>query len=93
MTSDATAIRLTWADGSVTQVANRDLRLACRCALCVDEMSHQPVLDPASVPAAIHAEELRLIGNYALGVTWSDGHSTGFFPYKAIRSLAAKAAS
>lgn len=81
-------IHLHWSDGRTTSVANRTLRLACGCALCVDEMTHKPILDPDRVPADIHAEELRTIGNYALGISWSDGHNTGFFPYKTIVALA-----
>lgn len=83
-------IHLHWSDGSTTSVANRALRLACGCALCIDEMSHKPILEPERVPLDIHAEELRTIGNYALGITWSDGHSTGFFPYKTIVAMTAK---
>jgi Mrp family chromosome partitioning ATPase/DUF971 family protein len=85
-------IHLHWPDGTTTSVENRALRLACSCALCVDEMTHQPILDPDRVPADIHATELRTIGNYALGITWSDGHATGFFPYKTIKSLAEEGA-
>jgi ATP-binding protein involved in chromosome partitioning len=48
------------------------------------------VLDPATVPADIHARELWTIGNYALGVSWSDGHATGYFPFQTIRDLAAQ---
>ena len=33
-----------------------------------------------------------MVGNYALAVTWSDGHSTGLYPYRTIKSLAAEAA-
>ncbi len=88
--STPTHIRLRWSNGDSASVTNRALRLACSCALCVDEMSRQPTLDPAAVPEDIHAEELRTIGNYALGITWSDGHSTGFFPFKTIRELAAQ---
>jgi len=83
-----THIELHWSDGRVERVANRTLRLACTCALCVDEMSRRPVLDPDAVPDDIHATELRTIGNYALGINWSDGHSTGFFPYKLIAEMA-----
>lgn len=81
-------IHLHWSDGRTTSVANRTLRLACGCALCVDEMTHKPILDPDRVPADIRALELRTIGNYALGISWSDGHNTGFFPYKTIVALA-----
>ena len=85
-----THIELHWSDGRVERVPNRVLRLACSCALCVDEMSRAPVLDPATVPADIHAVELWTIGNYALGVSWSDGHATGYFPFQTIRDLAVR---
>ena len=85
---DGEAITLRWEGGDVVRVANRALRLACGCALCIDEMTRHPILDADSVATGICAEEVRIIGNYAIGVTWSDGHSTGFFPYKAIRRLA-----
>jgi DUF971 family protein len=83
-----THIELHWSDGRVERVANRELRLACGCALCVDEMSRVPLLDPDTVPEDIHAEEVWTIGNYALGIAWSDGHATGFFPFQTIHQLA-----
>lgn len=86
-----THIELHWSDGRVERVANRELRLACGCALCVDEMSRVPLLDPDTVPADIHAEEVWTIGNYALGIAWSDGHATGFFPFQTIHQLAGAA--
>jgi ATP-binding protein involved in chromosome partitioning len=85
---DADRITLTWPDNDVIHVDNRALRLACKCALCIDEMSNTPILDPASIPADIHAEEIVPIGNYAIMVTWSDGHNTGFYPYRQLRELA-----
>lgn len=85
-----THVELHWRDGRSERVPNRTLRLACGCALCVDEMSRAPVLDPATVPEDIQALELWTIGNYALGVSWSDGHATGYFPFQTIRELAAR---
>ena len=78
-----------WPGGETVSVPNATLRKACSCAVCVDEMTHAPILDPASVPEDIHALKIGAIGNYAITVEWSDGHNTGFFPYKTIRALAA----
>lgn len=86
---DAKTITLTWADtGETVTVSNAALRRACSCALCVDEMTRAPLLDPKSIPMDIHAEKVGIIGNYAITVDWSDGHNTGFFPYNTIRDLA-----
>ncbi|VGO17993.1 P-loop NTPase [Pontiella sulfatireligans] len=85
---DAKTITLTWPDGETSTVSNTALRRACSCALCVDEMTRAPLLDPKSIPMDIHAEKVGIIGNYAIMVDWSDGHNTGFFPYSTIRELA-----
>ncbi|MBN2161429.1 MAG: P-loop NTPase [Pontiellaceae bacterium] len=91
ITFDAKTITLKWPDGETATVSNAALRRACSCALCVDEMTRKPLLDPGSVPMDIHAEKVGIIGNYAITVDWSDGHNTGFFPYTVIRELSAKA--
>lgn len=85
---DAESITLSWSTGETATVPNGVLRRACGCALCIDEMTRAPLLDPASIPADIHAEKIGAIGNYAITVDWSDGHNTGFFPYSTIRDLA-----
>jgi len=85
---DASAITLKWPDGETISVPNVALRKACSCANCIDEMTHAPTLDPKSIPEDIRALKVGTIGNYAITVDWSDGHNTGFFPYKTIRELA-----
>ena len=88
---DDRAITLRWADGKTVSVANRELRISCRCAHCVNEYTGERTADPAAVAADIRAKEVRTVGNYALSITWSDGHSTGLFPYSTIERLAAAA--
>jgi DUF971 family protein len=79
-------ISFKWPDGHVTSYAARDLRLACRCAACVEETSGRPLLDPAAVPASIRANHMELMGQYAVSITWSDGHSTGIFNFRDLRA-------
>lgn len=77
-----------WVVGEVERrVPARALRLSCPCAMCVEEMSGRPLLDPASVPADIAPSAIQLVGAYGLGVTWSDGHSTGIFPWHRLWAL------
>lgn len=64
----------------VQQVWPAELRRACRCALCVDEMTGRMILDPASVEETVAPVSIRAVGNYAVEVIWSDGHPS-LYPY------------
>ena len=90
---DAERITLRWADGRTVSVPNRELRASCRCAHCINEFTGERTADPGAIPHDIQAKEVRTVGNYALSITWSDGHSTGLFPYPAIEQMAAVAAA
>ena len=79
-------ITFKWPDGHVTIYPARDLRLACRCASCIEEMSGRPILDPATVPPTIRANSMELAGQYAVIITWSDGHSTGIYNFRDLRA-------
>ena len=87
---DVKHVILTWEDGTTTQIDHRTLRASCECAVCVDEFTGEPTLDISSIPEDIHPLQVGTVGNYALSVEWSDGHTTGFFPYTRIRELAKK---
>ena len=65
------------------------VRRACRCAACVDERTGRPRLDPASVSEAIAPTSVAEQGNYAVAITWSDGHASGIFTYAQLGELAA----
>jgi Mrp family chromosome partitioning ATPase/DUF971 family protein len=76
-------------NGKEIRVANKTLRVSCQCALCVNEFTGQPLLNPDSVPEDIKVESFATLGNYALGIVWSDGHSSGIFPWEHIKRVAA----
>ena len=82
------ALGIDWADGETSVIPLRDIRLACGCAVCRDELTGAPLLDPDSVPADIRAYRIAPVGNYALTFDWSDSHSTGIFPWEMLRALA-----
>jgi ATP-binding protein involved in chromosome partitioning len=78
-------ITLKWGDGHETIYNARDLRLACRCASCVEETSGKPLLDPASIPPTIRAKHIELVGQYAMSIEWTDGHNTGIYNFRDLR--------
>jgi ATP-binding protein involved in chromosome partitioning len=78
-------ITFKWQDGHETVYTSRHLRLACRCAGCVEETSGQALLDPKTVPATITAKGIELIGQYAIQIEWSDNHSTGIYNFRDLR--------
>lgn len=80
-------LTITWTNGRVQNIPVRDLRLKCPCAVCVDEFTGQPLLDPNSVPLDILPKRIKSVGRYAFTVEWSDGHSTGIFSYDYILNV------
>jgi ATP-binding protein involved in chromosome partitioning len=80
-------LAIVWADGSERRYSVRDLRLACPCATCRDEMTGERILDPARVPDDIRPVNLSSVGNYGLKIRWSDGHDTGIYSYDRLREL------
>ena len=80
-------LAITWQDGHESVYPVRELRLACGCAVCVDEWTGEERLDPASVPADVRPLKLESVGRYALQIQWSDGHETGIYPYRRLRAL------
>jgi DUF971 family protein len=87
---DAKAVTLKWANGRLWKVGNKELRASCQCALCINEMTGEKTLDVSKIRPDIAATQVMPLGNYAIGVTWNDGHSSGIYPYKRIEELAVK---
>ena len=82
------AVTRPWTDGEVSNLSAKYLRVNCACAECVEEWTNRKLLDPATVPANIQAEDYLMVGKYAVQFLWSDGHYTGIYPFDMLRSLA-----
>jgi len=84
---DARTLSVLWEDGHRNDFDVRDLRLNCHCALCREEMSGRPLLDPKSVRADIAPRTISSVGNYAIQIAWNDGHNTGIDTFTHLRAL------
>ncbi len=76
-----------WGDGCECLYSYRELRLFCACARCVDEWSGKPILKPMEVADDIRVTGWSRTGHYGIGLTFSDGHSTGIYTLKRLREL------
>ncbi len=83
---DERELHITWADGHRTVYATRYLREVCPCAACVNELTGERMLNPKSVRPDIRADEIALVGRYAVKFRWSDGHSTGIYTFQRLRA-------
>lgn len=84
----STEMAIVWDNGESTIVPYTELRYQCRCAVCVDEWTHERKITRESVKADIRPTKVEIVGKYAIQITWSDGHSTGIYPYSLLHDVA-----
>jgi DUF971 family protein len=72
---------------STVSVSSYELRVNCRCAVCVEEFTGRVLLDKTKVPVTVRPQNMNRIGRYAISVDWSDGHKS-LYPFKSIVKLA-----
>ena len=83
-----TEIVIRWDDGAETRHDARRMRLACRCAQCVEEWSGKRLIESSKVPWPLHCLAIEMVGNYGLRFTWSDGHDLGIVRLRELRASA-----
>ena len=79
----ARRLSISWDDSHLSVFPLDYLRSWCPCAGC---QGHDPVahfLDLRDQDLT-HIEG---VGNYALGLTWADGHSTGIYSFRMLRGV------
>jgi DUF971 family protein len=88
-------LSIIWQDGHQSVYRFEDLRAACPCAECqgTHETSGAAAKDPLDLnlplrsDAATKLDSLEQVGNYALQITWQDGHRFGIYTWEYLRSL------
>jgi DUF971 family protein len=87
-------VEITWSDGHTSRYDFVYLRDQCPCAVCNDERAKKEKVSPnasASVlpmfkPRAT-AKAAKAVGNYAIQIDFSDGHSTGIYSFSHLREI------
>ncbi len=90
-------IMINWSDETVSQWTSDELRKICPCATCREkrrgesqraiDTTKPPMLPVLSAAEAqpMRIESMRPVGNYAYGISFSDGHSSGVFLFDLLR--------
>ena len=79
----ARSLEIHWSDGAKISYPHEIIRGYCPCATC---QGHSGTI--RFVPGGdLELRDIEQVGNYALGLTWSDGHSSGIYSFRYLRSL------
>jgi DUF971 family protein len=91
-------VDIAWADGHSSHYDFTYLRDQCPCATCNDERGKKEAMPVATTNLLSspllpmykpkpRAQAATQVGNYAIQISFSDGHSTGIFSYDYLRTL------
>lgn len=90
-------LRIDWSDGRVSRYSLAFLRKRCPCATCRTTRQEKSVIPahtglsltvlPAGIDRATVFADAKLVGNYAIQITWADGHSTGIYDFRYLRVI------
>ena len=85
----ARALLVEWMDGTVHRIPFDVLRRSCPCAECRGEMGRPGRFDddPQLRPGEDELADIHLVGGYAVGARFADGHSTGIYTFELLRRL------
>jgi DUF971 family protein len=83
----SSTVRIIWSDGREDVLTAAVLRRACPCASCVNEWTGEKMLKDENVSDETGFGSMSLVGRYAINFVFSDGHNTGLFTFKTLRSL------
>jgi DUF971 family protein len=79
----ARVMEIEFADGHVGRYPHESLRGYCPCAQC---QGHNGPIH--FVPGGdLELVDIAEVGNYALSLTWGDGHRTGIYSFRYLREL------
>lgn len=87
------SLTVTWADGLSRTLPLTLVRQNCPCAECRAAREERAANPLAIVPGVVREADMvvalaaELVGQYALRIRWRDGHDTGIYDFRLLRSL------
>jgi DUF971 family protein len=90
--SKSRGIQIDWKDGHKSDYTLVYLRDRCPCAACTGAHGTPARPKTENTPFPMFQPRLRMesiepVGNYAIRIVWSDGHSTGIYSFEHFRKI------
>ena len=90
--SKSKGIKIDWKDAHHSDYGLQYLRDKCPCAACTGAHGTPPRQPGAASPFQMYKPALKMlgvepVGNYAIRINWSDGHSSGIYSYEHLRRI------
>jgi DUF971 family protein len=80
-----------WHDESESSISLKYLRDECPCAGCKGETvllkTFRPPSPPIALPGMYEIKNIETVGDYAIQITWKDGHNTGIYSWDYLMDL------
>jgi len=82
-------LELHWSDQPIQKISLINLRRNCPCAICLkqkeeDDGRHFKMYRQDEITIA----NINVVGQYALSISWKDGHNTGIYEFSLLKKLA-----
>lgn len=89
--AESRQLQVTWEGGRQSRLDYDTLRGYCPCAGCQGHLVREVRFRPPRRP--VEPVGIEPVGNYAISIVWSDGHSTGIYRFDFLLEIEALAAT
>ena len=88
---DKSFLEIIWENGTTSTIRLKYLRDECPCATCKGETvllkTYRPPVKKMITPEMYMIKNIEVVGEYAIQITWKDGHNTGIYTYEYLKQL------
>lgn len=84
-------LEIIWEDERTSTLYLKYLRDECPCATCKGETvllkTYRPPTKKIITPEMYTINNIETVGEYAIQITWKDGHNTGIYSWEYLQEL------
>jgi len=89
--TDKKYLNIIWDDDSESSIDLKYLRDECPCANCKGETillkTYRPPKPAVVNPDSYKIKQIKTVGDYAIQITWKDGHNTGIYSWEYLKKM------